>query len=169
MTFSTVGHYAFLVVMQQQFSSLTREKIDAHAYEMGGNLILTFPVEYMSGSSSEEYQRVDGEINYEGENYRLVKEKFYNNIRYVVCIKAHQSSEIRGAMDECSKLFSGQETKGTESNTLAISSPGKYCLTMYSMTKRGSSGWCRKLIVGQLNDLYHFAAPASIFHPPQNS
>ena len=53
----------------------------------------------------EDYERVDGEFEHQGEFYRLVKQKYQNDTLFMVCIKDHASKRIEQAVTDYVKTF----------------------------------------------------------------
>ena len=164
-----IGYYALLVLVQEQLTDQILQKIDTNASEMGGNLILAIPIELPYASDSEEYTRLDGEIMYGSEVYRLVKQKCYRNILYVVCIKDNQSNQVKAKMGDYSRIFSGQQGEHTNSNIKIINTLSKFYMGEIHFAKPDRDGWCRLSNPKQFSDLYHFAISAGIFRPPQHS
>ncbi len=167
--FNTIGYYGLFVLIQQQLTTPILQKIETNLNELGGNLIFVIPMELPYGSSSEEYTGADGEIIYEGDVYRLVRQKFYHNMLYVVCVKDDRSSEIRGTMADYSKLFSGQQAEHTDSNIKIINSLSKYYTLNDHKVCQIAECWYIVFDHSQYSDLYCYSNSTSVFHPPQYS
>ncbi len=165
--FNTIGYYGLLIMVQQMLTTKDLQKIEANANELGGNLILTIPIELPYASDSEEYTPLEGEIVYGGEVYRLVKQKFYRDMLFVVCIKDNQSSATRAKMSDYSRLFSGQQAEHADSNIKIINSLSKDYISVGYTVKPDHKGWCRTSNPEPITNLYCFGVSASIFHPPQ--
>jgi hypothetical protein len=53
------------------------------------------------------YERVQGTFNFEGNVYRLVRRKHYNDTLYVVCVKDKKSTIIASTINELTASFAG--------------------------------------------------------------
>ena len=68
-------------------------------------ITIKLPVDETYRSNMDNYERVDGEFEYEGTMYRLVKQKFYNDTAYIVCYKDDKSIAIKDALQDYVKSF----------------------------------------------------------------
>lgn len=68
-------------------------------------ITIKLPLALSNGSDMENYERVDGEFEYDGITYRMVKQKFYKDTVYIVCYKDQASMEIKTALTEYLKTF----------------------------------------------------------------
>ena len=58
---------------------------------------LPYPLQQQQG-----YERVDGEFEYQGEYYRLVKQRLENDTLFMVCIKDHSKKKLEKVLNEYS-------------------------------------------------------------------
>ena len=72
-------------------------------------------VPYQSNTS---FQRVDGEVEYNGEFYRLVKQRYSNDTLEIVCIKDNQSRNIKQALSDYVKTFTDRPSQSSQSKII---------------------------------------------------
>lgn len=60
---------------------------------------LPYPLQQQPG-----YERVDGEFEYKGEYYRLVKQRLENDTLFMVCIKDQSKKKLVNVLNEYSNL-----------------------------------------------------------------
>lgn len=103
--FNLGGYHLVFWEMQRQAKKDLLYRLDADNYAFGETIILTLPLSLPYNTNTEEFQRVDGgDFEYEGEHYVVVKQKFENDVLYLVCVKNNQSKKIEAAQTDYTKL-----------------------------------------------------------------
>ncbi len=166
--FNSIEYYALGLLAQKQLTEQVLQKIETNSNELGGSLILAIPLEMPYLSDSREYTSVAGEFAYEGELYRMVKQKFYRDMLYVVCIKDDQSTKVHSAIADYSKLFSGERSGRTNSSIKMFNSLSKDYISKSHKVKHPSSISIR-ISTPEFSNLYGYHFTSSVFHPPQYS
>ncbi|MEJ0056654.1 MAG: hypothetical protein WDN75_13965 [Bacteroidota bacterium] len=167
--FNMIGYYALFLLAQQQLARPVLQRIETNSGELGGNLIFAIPLEVPYSGDSDEYTRVEGEIMYHGEVYRLVKQKFHHNMLYVVCLKDDQASETRKIMADYSRLFSGQDADHADSTIKIINSLSRDYTPVDNAIADKNDTWQQGPDFKPFTDSYFFLDDESVFHPPQVS
>ena len=102
---NVMGYYGVFVGLHYKHSATINQQLDGPGeleFEtVTLKVALTIP--YYGDT---EYGRVSGEIEHNGEFYRLVKQKFEKDTLYIVCIKDVQSKRIKQALADYVKNFS---------------------------------------------------------------
>ena len=80
-----------------------RKQLDADAYADHQTMTITLPMSLPYPVESN-FERVDGEFEYKGEFYKLVKQQLRNDTLYVVCVKDHREKQLVGEMVHFTKL-----------------------------------------------------------------
>ncbi|MEJ0032835.1 MAG: hypothetical protein WDO15_21815 [Bacteroidota bacterium] len=143
--FNTVGYMYVLNWSERDLERKAEELIDEHISEISGNLIFTIPVTTTVSPEESEYTRIDGEFNFEGTLYRMVKQKVQGNMRYVVCVKDNQTQIASEEINNVIAAVAGQPVKESGSSaTKALGSLLNYCDTAIIDQNSTSSGWCRE-------------------------
>lgn len=66
------------------------------------------------------YERVNGEFQYNGEFYRLIKQRHFQDTLYIVCIKDEHKKDIQHALNDYVKTFSDQQTDAKSDSKVKI-------------------------------------------------
>ena len=90
--------------MQRQAKQTLLHQLDADQYDPEQTVILTIPLSLPYPIYQNGFERVDGEFEYHGEYYKLVKQKLENDVLHLVCIKDTEARKIAQAMVDYSKL-----------------------------------------------------------------
>jgi hypothetical protein len=102
---NVMGYYGLFLGLKYQHTQSITLRLNQDLYNESETITLTVPVAipYLQNT---DYERVDGEIEHNGEFLRLVKQKFSNDTLYIVCIKDARSKQIKQALAEYVKTFS---------------------------------------------------------------
>ncbi len=79
-------------------------RLDALEYSEDETITLKMPFVLPYWTDSKDYVRVDGEFQYQGEFYKLVKQRLEKDTLYVVCIKDVNEKKLFGMMSDYVKL-----------------------------------------------------------------
>lgn len=90
--------------MQTQAKKDLLERLDANQYSREEVVVLTIPLSLPYPIQNNGYERVNGDFEYQGEYYKLVKQKLENDTLFLVCIKDVEAKKIEVAMTDYSKL-----------------------------------------------------------------
>jgi len=163
--FRSLGYVCLSLFSHCAIDRKVSELIETHISQMGGSLIFTVPVE--AGSvASPEYTAVDGKVTFEGVEYRMVKQKTFGKLLYVVCIRDERSA-LTVQINEIIAKATGQPLKAGDSLLgKVIDSLMKYCSPFARGAEEWCSGWGRTISAVVLKSLYSFTFVRSLFHPP---
>lgn len=135
--------------------------------DLGATVTFKIPLTVPYGVDSREYQKIDGQFEYGGEVYQLVKQKLEKDVLYIVCVKDEASSMWGRAIADYVMTF-GDSQDDTESSTIQ---PGiiKDFISISISVTRGNAGWDQ--LVGRSSRLAHFADTfcSSFVHPPERA
>lgn len=163
---NTIGYYGILLLTKRELARQIVEKIDENASEMNGNLILKIPVPLPYLIDSEEYERAEGEINYEGEVYRFIKRRLYRDTLYIVCVRDARGTAVENLISEYSKTFSNETQEQSPVQKL-FGTIVKFYVLRDPAVISGHSGWEQSQSFTDRVEIYHFNALENIFHPPR--
>ncbi len=167
--FNTVGYLYVLNWCQYEVERKANELIDTHASEISGNLILRIPVVNHNTAAPKEYTRVEGEIDFEGKPYRMVKQKVEGNFLYIVCLKDERTRIATDEINEMIAAVSGQPVKesapfGLKFANLLL----KYCPIETTPGRSNTDGWMRQYAFADSEDNYFYNNKYPLFHPPSS-
>ncbi len=144
------GYYLVFWALRSQAKSDLLHRLDADEYASEDIEVLTFPVTLPYPIHQNDYQRVDGEFEFNGTYFNLVKQKIENDTLFLVCVKNHQEKKLVTEMTEYSNLMNNvpASTKHTIElfgklfkDYTSISSPSLSC----------NEGWNATICFGYLN------------------
>src|SRR5688572_31452116 len=104
---NVVGYYGFFEGLKYHNSLQVNQRLDDNLYDESEAITLKLPLSIPYYGNTD-FERVNGEIEHNGEFYRLIKQKFKNDTLYIVCIKDLGSKRINNALRQYVKTFSEQ-------------------------------------------------------------
>ena len=151
MMFSVLGYYGILIGIQYQTKSDLIGKMDADDVSDEETFTIKVPMAVPYHVDAENYKRVDGEIEHQGEVYRLVKQKLANDTLYIVCLKDQQSKHIKVALKDYVKTFSDKPADAKQTTKNLLSLMKDYLPTAINVSS-SSPGWSYSLSAGWTED-----------------
>lgn len=98
-------HFVFWALKSNAKADLLH-RLDADAYSSEDVVILTLPVSLPYPIHDPDYQRADGEVEFGGEFYQMVKQKVENDTLFMVCIRDVEQKRIQRTINEYTNLAS---------------------------------------------------------------
>lgn len=136
-----LGYYGVFMGAYMKVAQAARENFDYDNYQHSAEITFQVPLTLPYTTDMDDYQRVDGEFNHNGETYRLVKQKLTNNMLYVVCVKDTHASTINKALEDYVKTFSDNPSNEKNPSKTSVPSFTKdYYSTSISVESK-NSGW----------------------------
>jgi hypothetical protein len=114
-------------------------RLDNDQYTTDETVTIKVPVAIPYQINSE-YERVDGEFEYQGQIYRLVKQKFDSDTLFVVCIKDQKSNHIEQALTDYVKTFTDNPPQGKNTSKTLLTFIKDFLPTSINVST-GSTGW----------------------------
>lgn len=115
---NVLGYYGVFVGLQYKNSRDIALRLDRDYNNVQGEITIKVPlsVPYMNDL---DYRRVDGDFEYEGEFYKMVKQKFSHDTLHIVCVRNETGKQINTALADYVKTFTDQPTNtGSQGKTL---------------------------------------------------
>jgi len=110
--FNVIGYYGIYVAMLRQARITLNEKIDNDQYKDDQTVTIKIPMP-LPYPVQDEFQRVQGDFEHQGEFYKLVKQKYSNDTLYVVCIKSAEEKKAFKVFSDLVKLSTGQTSSAS--------------------------------------------------------
>jgi len=145
--FNALGFYGLLQGLRYKTTQDLVKRLDNHRYSEDETILLKIPVAVPYQIDSEDYERVDGEFEHEGEFYRLVKQKYQNDTLFMVCIKDHTTKRIEQAVADYVKTFTDKPVDAKH-NGKVITIFIKDFLPSHITIKSISTGWHSEFVFG---------------------
>jgi hypothetical protein len=101
---NVVGYYGVFVGLRFSSELALRQQFDAESYDEQ-EVTIKVPITIPYATDSRDFERVDGEFEYEGQVYRLVKQKLQSDTLHIVCVKDQQTQTINQALADYVKSY----------------------------------------------------------------
>jgi len=165
--FNALGFVGLFVGLRYKTSQDLVQRLDNLDYSEDETITLSMPISIPYHMDSEEYERVDGEIEHEGEFYRLIKQKLVKDTLYIVCIKDSKSKRIKQAFADYVKSFTDKPTNTNHQTTNIASTFIKDYIPQTFHVESSSTGWTQDVFVSSNPVVLLSSFSASIVHPPE--
>jgi hypothetical protein len=111
-----IGYYGIYMAMLRQARVALNEKIDNEQYQEEQIVTIKIPLT-LPYPVQEDYQRVQGDFEHQGEFYKLVKQKYSNDTLYVVCIKSAEEKRAFKVFSDLVKLSTDQSSPSSNNQS----------------------------------------------------
>jgi hypothetical protein len=144
------------------------QKLDDDDYDKSETITVKIPITIPYATDSRDFERVDGTFEYQGEFYRLVKQRLISDTLHIVCVKDHQGKRINQAIESFVKTFTDKPVNDQQNVQTFSDFIKDYLTTSISITSL-SFGW--QLEVAKVTSLAVFLPTynSSIIHPPERA
>jgi hypothetical protein len=166
--FNTLGFYGIFVGLRYKAKKDIVHRLDNDQYQYKETITLKVPLSIPYNTDDEDYERVDGEVEYQGEFYRLVKQKLVSDTLYIVCIKDIKSKQIKQALADYVKSFTDKPADNKSQGKMQTTFIKDFLPTSFSLSA-STEGWNSSLILNR-SDLSAFSnRPVTFIGPPPKS
>jgi hypothetical protein len=90
-----IGNYGIIINLETIHQKEISEQLNEDKFAGSAAITLRIPFSLPYSTHSENYERVSGRIEYEGQVYQLVKQKFHNDTLFIVCVEDARLTEIK--------------------------------------------------------------------------
>jgi len=164
---NTMGYYVIFVGLQYKHDAAIIKKLDTDHYDAFQTVTLKLPISVPYRIDDENFTRVNGVIEHNGEHYRLVKQKYANDTLTVICIRDVERKKINEDMADYVKGFT-DKASGRHNNVKQTITFIKDFLPHFLAVASATNGW--------ESDIQHITFPEplvssfepSVIHPPEN-
>lgn len=165
--FQFVGYYFVYMGLRYQVKSEMLVRLDAGNYSKEETLTLKIPFTLPYWMDSREYERVNGEFQYQGEFYQLIEQKLEKDTLYVICIRDVQEKKLHEVMTDYVKLTNDLPTSSHKTLKLLSSLMKDYVKSVPAEISN-SKGWFREFCFAEPS--FHLLTLASpVYSPPPES
>ena len=165
--FNALGFYGLLKGLQYKNTLDLVKRLDNEQYSKDETITVKVPFTVPYQLNTNDYERVDGQIQVEGEFYRLVEQKLSRDTLYIVCIKDQASNRIMQALEDYVKTFTDQPSQAKNSGKSFISFIKDFLPTSILVSSI-SDGWNSTVVqIPFTEDLT--SRSLAVFTPPPQS
>lgn len=161
-----VGYYGIFVGLRFSSEAALRQQFDAEMYS-GVEVTIKVPITIPYASDSRGYERVDGDFEYDGQVYRLVKQKLQSDTLFIVCIRDNETQKINQALADYVKSYTDKPFS-TKQNAKTLNVFSKDYVSTTTVIESASSGWnFLATETATPSNLYQFDFNQSVVQPPE--
>ena len=135
-----MGFYGLLQGLRYKTTQEFVLRLDNHQYSEDETFLVKVPIAVPYALNESDYERVDGEFEYEGEFYRLVKQKYESDTLFMVCIKDHTTKRIEQALTDYVKTFTDNPIDSKHNGKTTVDFVKDFLPSRISMNAI-STGW----------------------------
>jgi hypothetical protein len=161
-----MGYYGVFVGLDYHHDRQMSERFDTDIYNASEAITFRIPITIPYATESTDFQRVDGEFEYMGDTYRMVKQRILNGTLYIVCVKDAEGQQIAQALRDYVKTFSDKPADAKSQSKTQITLIKDYIPSSYSIGN-SSEGWMSVVCNQTLTQIFINSFFASIVHPPE--
>ena len=165
---NVLGYYGIFAGLQWQTGRALNARLDSNDYEEHQTVTYKIPLTVPYGTDSRDFERVEGSFTFEGETYRLVKQKFHRDTLHLVVIKDEKTQRINEALSDYVKTFTDKPANAESSAKLSFDFSKDYLFTRVSIAA-GTLGWEQPACYNSLARSFSPSYFASIIHPPERA
>jgi hypothetical protein len=163
-----LGYYGLFLSVQYQNDLTTIKKLDDNNYDTRETISIKIPITFPYPTDHENFERVNGQFEHNGQFYRLVKQRLMQDTLHIICIIDHQSKRLHQALQDYVKTFTDKPINDKESAKIAFSLIKEYVSCVFGIDIK-SIGWTYKIrwenVVIELLSRHSY----SIAHPPERA
>jgi len=165
--FNALGFYGVFVGLQYKTGLDLVQRLDKQDYQQEETVTIKVPMALPYHIDTEVYERVDGEIEHNGEFYRLVKQKLEKDTLYIVCIKDQDSKRIKQALADYVKTFTDKPVDAKQSGKFFTGFIKDFLPSSIEISPV-SLGWNYTVATIPLCDSFNSRSIAVFSPPPQS-
>lgn len=130
--FNWIGYRFFASYMEDKANTRLEAQLDNNNYDESQLLSIKAPAEHLAYyNNSKQFERVDGEIEINGIQYKYVKKRLYNDSLEYLCIPNNDVTKLRTARDDFFKLVNDLQQQNTQGKKSAPHSNTKSFIADY--------------------------------------
>jgi hypothetical protein len=165
---NVLGFYGIFLGLQFKYTQDANRNLDEERYSGGDEMTFKIPVAVPYYADNQDYERVTGEFEHDGDVYRLLKQKYSGDTLYIVCVKDVEAKKISQALTDYVKTFSDKPVNAKQQSTKSIQSFCKDYITTGISVESQASGWKEPVVYGHSMKNYLSLASTRIKYPPKH-
>jgi hypothetical protein len=163
---NVMGYYGVFLGLQYKNDRDMIQRLDQDDYSDSETVTIKIPISIPYASDTEDFERVDGKFEHEGEFYRLVKQRLSHDTLYVVVVKDQENKKIDEAITSFVKTFTDKPADSSSNSKIVISFIKDYLPHTFEVAL-GSLGWESDVVKETVCNILKSSFHPSITHPPE--
>jgi len=165
---NVLGFYGVFLGLQFKYAQEANDQLDDELYSSDDAMTFRIPLTVPYSTDHQDYERVSGEFEHDGDVYRLVKQKLFRDTLYIVCVKDIKTKKINQALVDYVKTFSDKPVNSKQHSGKQVPSFMKDYVTTGMSVESQSSGWKKTVGYGNFTRYYLSYHTSRIKHPPKH-
>src|SRR5258706_15021409 len=91
---NVLGFYGVFLGLKFKYAQDANDQLDAEQYSNADAVTFRIPLTVPYSTDHQDYERVSGEFEHDGEVYRLGEQKHFRHTAYIGCVKEDQRKKI---------------------------------------------------------------------------
>jgi hypothetical protein len=113
--FNWIGYRFFVSYMEDKANTRLEAQFDNNNYDESQLISIKVPASHLAYyNNSKQFERVDGEIEINGIQYKYVKKRLYNDSFEYLCIPNNDVTKLRTARDDFFKLVNDLQQQNSQ-------------------------------------------------------
>lgn len=163
-----MGYYGVFLGLHLKNDIAMSKALDSDRYDQSNTITLKVAVSIPYMPDQDDFDRVNGQYEYNGELYRMVKQRYAKDTLTVICVKDTEHKKIDLALSDYVKTFTDKATDTKPASKTTISFIKDYLPISFEISSV-TEGWTLRVLY---NSNYQNLIPtftASIVHPPERA
>lgn len=137
--FNWVGYRLLSDYLQRRADTRLEAQLDQHQYNESSLIELRVPLNMPYQTASSNFERYDGEIEYNGTHYKYVKRKIENGQLVLLCLPNETKMRLQSARNEFFKLVNDLQRSSSQSKN---STPAAEIINPVTEYWQQQNNWC---------------------------
>lgn len=163
---NVLGYYGILMGLKRKHTQTLLAKFDEDDYARQHEVIIKVPITIPYATDSKEYVRVDGEFEYNGEVYRIVKQKLQSDTLHIVCFKDFTSKALKQTLTDYVKSFTDKPSS-EKNQTKVLQNLIKDFMAATISLQPINTGWNYELYPSCISNVFQSISIPLTSPPPQ--
>jgi len=161
---NTMGYYAIFLGLQYNNSVKLTLAFDSDQYDESKAITIRIPMSIPYLQDDEDFKRVDGTYRHKGEFYRLIKQRYAQEMLTVICIKDSETKRISEAITDYVMSFT--DSGDDHDLSLKISFIKDYIPQVLEILTT-SNGWSSDVVESITSNNLKSSFTVSVIQPPE--
>jgi hypothetical protein len=164
---NALGFYGIFVGLQLNNDQQANDQLDEEHYSGADAMTFRIPLSVPYSTDGQEYERVSGQFEHDGEIYRLVKQKLLRDTLYIVCVRDNEGKKINQALADYVKTFTDKPVNAKQQQGKHLLSFIKDYIPTGVSVEPQCSGWNKAIGFGDFKIQYLSFETSGIKYPPK--
>ena len=166
--FNAMGFYTIFISMEYKHEARLLQSFDDDNYDLSNVITIKIPVAIPYAANQENFERLNGEFNYEGYSYRMVKQKYSMDTLHIVCVRDVEGQQINQALGDYVKNLAGNAPASKGNGKIIFTFLKDYFHPNFAII-HNTSGWSSTLRMKSGAPDFCSTYLADIVHPPERA